>query len=112
MYSTQKTFDDHKESLDADQKGRLEEALGEAKKALEGEDAAAMDAAIAKLTEAAHSLAEKMYQQPAGAASDAEPGAAASGDAEDEVIDAEYVDVEESTEEPVEESKEESKEEN
>ena len=107
VYSTEKAFGDHKESLDADQKGRLEEALSDAKKALEGEDGAAMDAAIAKLTEASHSLAEKMYQQPAGAAPGADPGTAEPGDADDEVIDAEYVDVEESVDESVDESKEE-----
>ncbi|HTQ81490.1 MAG TPA: molecular chaperone DnaK, partial [Thermoanaerobaculia bacterium] len=72
------------------------------KKALEGEDTAAMERASQHLTQASHKLAEVMYQQQAqgGAGGAGNPGAGgpgagrpAGGSASDEVIDAEYVDV-------------------
>ncbi len=100
VYNTQKTYDEHKEKLGAAEKGQLEEALTEARKALEGEDTEAMEKAGERLTQASHKLAEVMYQQqsqggpgagPAGAGAKPSPGGA--GSTSDEVIDAEYVDV-------------------
>jgi len=98
IYQTEKTYDEHKEKLGPDQKGELERAIAEAKKALEGEQSAAdMEAAFERLTQASHKLAEVMYsQQPGGGAGPTGGGPAgagapgASGSA-DEVIDAEYV---------------------
>jgi molecular chaperone DnaK len=105
VYSTEKTYDEHKEKLGADEKGQLEQALAGAKKALEGEDAAAMEQAAQRLTEASHKLAEVMYRQQQGGGPDmGGPGAgpqggagggAGAGKSSDEVIDAEYVDVDE-----------------
>jgi molecular chaperone DnaK len=98
VYSTEKTYDEHKEKLGPDEKGELERALADAKKALEGDDASQMEAASERLTKASHKLAEVMYrqQQPgggeAGPASGGSAGASQpSGGASDEVIDAEYV---------------------
>jgi molecular chaperone DnaK len=100
VYNTQKTYDEHKEKLGAAEKGQLEEALTEARKALEGEDTEAMEKAGERLTQASHKLAEVMYQQqsqgapgagPSGAGAKPSPGGA--GSTSDEVIDAEYVDV-------------------
>ncbi|HEV8494164.1 MAG TPA: molecular chaperone DnaK, partial [Candidatus Angelobacter sp.] len=78
--------------------------VADAKKALEGTDAAAMNAAREKLTQASHKLAEAMYkaQQAAppadGSAAGPQAGApngAGQQEKKDEgVIDAEYVDVE------------------
>ena len=45
----------------------LETALADAKKALEGEDAAAMERAGQRLEQASHKLAEAMYRQAPGA---------------------------------------------
>jgi molecular chaperone DnaK len=106
VYSTEKTYDEHKEKLGPDEKGELERALADAKKALEGDDASAMDQAAERLTKASHKLAEVMYRQqqgggagptPGGAPGAGQPGGAGSGSAgsADEVIDAEYVDVDE-----------------
>ena len=56
-----------------------------------------MDAAVQKLTEASHKLAEHMYQQASPEAGT--EGAAAAPEQEgEEVIDAEYVDVDASKE--------------
>jgi molecular chaperone DnaK len=105
VYTTEKTYDEHKEKLGPDDKGRLEQAIADAKKALEGESTEAMEQAAERLTQVSHKMAEAIYQQPgagqpgtgatgapgAGAAGGGQPG----GGAADEVIDAEYVDVDE-----------------
>jgi molecular chaperone DnaK len=105
IYSTEKTFDEHKEKLGPEDKGELERAMSDAKKALEEGEAAAMEQATERLTKASHKLAEAMYRGQQGeaqaAGGPAGPGAAGSapgsapGGAADEVIDAEYVDVNE-----------------
>ena len=112
-YNTEKTYNEHKEKLGPDEKGQLEQALAEAKQALESEDTEKMQQATSKLEQASHKLAEKLYQGaaagagpgggdggaagggPGGAAGGGRPGAAGGGGASDEVIDAEYVDVDE-----------------
>src|SRR5215217_4321277 len=63
IYSTDKTYDEHKEKLGPDEKGELERAIADGRKALESEDTAAMEAAAERLTKAAHKLAEVMYSQ-------------------------------------------------
>jgi molecular chaperone DnaK len=105
IYTTEKPYDENKEKLGADEKGQVESALAEAKKTLEGDDVAAIQAAAGKLEQASHKLAEVIYKQTAqagqagGGAGDsgagAGGGAAPGGSAPegDEVIDAEYVDV-------------------
>jgi molecular chaperone DnaK len=97
VYSTEKSLGEHRDKLSPEDQSLLDGALAEAKTALEGGDAAAMDAAGQKLMEASHKLAEHMYAQTPpqdgpGAAAAADGGGAddAGGD---EVIDAEYVDV-------------------
>jgi molecular chaperone DnaK len=102
IYSTEKTFDEHKEKLGPDDKGELERAIAEARQALEGSETAAMEAAAERLTKASHKLAEVMYAQqqqgggqPGGGAPGAGDAGRPGGGASDEVIDAEYVDVDE-----------------
>ena len=99
FYTLEKTYDENKEKLGPDEKGELESALADAKKALEGEPTAAvMEAAAERLTKASHKLAEVMYQQQQNAAGGPSTGGPAGGGAtppsgasSDEVIDAEYV---------------------
>jgi molecular chaperone DnaK len=97
---------EHGDKISGSERGDVENALADAKKAIEGGDKAAMDSAREKLTAASHKLAEQMYkatQAGPGAAPGAGPtdghGAASgtngTGQKKDEgVIDAEYVDVE------------------
>ncbi|MCP3957614.1 MAG: molecular chaperone DnaK [bacterium] len=102
VYSTEKSLGEHKDKLGAADVGQLEEALEGAKKALESDEVSEIEAATQKLTEASHRLAEVMYQaagqdQAEGGGNgspDADAGAADAAD--DDVIDAEYVDVDES----------------
>ncbi|HYU31752.1 MAG TPA: molecular chaperone DnaK [Thermoanaerobaculia bacterium] len=103
IYSTEKTYNEHKEKLGPDEKGQLEQALEQARKALESEDSGQMEQAAERLTQASHKLAEAMYRQGQGAGAPGEGAAEAGapgggqprGGAADEVIDAEYVDVDE-----------------
>ncbi|MEE2776147.1 MAG: molecular chaperone DnaK [Acidobacteriota bacterium] len=97
VYATEKSLGEHSDKLSPEDRGTLESALADAKTALEGDDNAAMDAAVQKLTEASHKLAEHMYQQASPEAGT--EGAAAAPEQEgEEVIDAEYVDVDASKE--------------
>jgi molecular chaperone DnaK len=103
VYATNKTFEEHKDKLEPEPRAALENALAEAKKALEGEDTDAMERAGAQLEQASHKLAEAMYRQAPGAGAQAgaegsSGGGAAGGPggAGEDVIDAEYVDVDKS----------------
>jgi molecular chaperone DnaK len=103
VYSIEKMLREHGDKISQSERGDVEAALADAKKALEGGDKAAMSNARQRLTQASHKLAEQMYRatQP-GAAPDAGAGPTAgaapgggNGKTRDEgVIDAEYVDVE------------------
>ncbi len=88
VYSTEKTLEEHKEKLAADQRGDVERALEEAKAALESDDLATMQAAGQKLTQASHKLAEAMYRDQ-GTQGPAGPTTPSAG--QDDVIDAEVV---------------------
>jgi molecular chaperone DnaK len=101
VYATEKTFEEHKDKLDPEPRATLETAIADAKKALEGEDSEAMERAGQQLEQASHKLAEAMYRQAPGAGAQAGPGpsggSASSGpSASEDVIDAEYVDVDKS----------------
>jgi molecular chaperone DnaK len=110
VYNIEKMLREHGDKISGDEKGNVESALAEAKKALEGTDTAAMNAARDRLTQASHKLAEAMYKsaqgQPGAAPTDGQAqgapgagggnGAAGQQQKKDEgVIDAEYVDVDE-----------------
>ncbi len=107
VFNVEKSFSEHKEKLDSGAAGDIETAISEAKEALKGEDTEAINNAFEKLQTASHKLAEVLYSQ-AGAAPTEEAAtdeqassASASGDStsstggDDNVIDAEYVDVDE-----------------
>jgi molecular chaperone DnaK len=105
IYSTEKILKENREKVSEADASALDEALSKAKTTLEGtSESSELNAAAEELTKASHRLAEIMYQKTAeqGASQgEAAGGAGPSGpDAqqgeekkEDEVIDAEYVDV-------------------
>ncbi|MGA2207368.1 MAG: molecular chaperone DnaK [Terracidiphilus sp.] len=109
VYNIEKMLKESGDKVAAADKSEVEAALAEAKKTLEGSASTAdLRAANEKLTHASHKLAEAMYKASsaqgqsgstdagAGAAGEA-PGGATGGETkkEGEVIDAEYVDVDE-----------------
>jgi len=104
LYQTEKNLAEHGGDLDAESKSALESAVADAKKALEGGDAATMQSATEALTKAQHKLAEKMYQKAAeGGASaggktdgdGAAAGAAGARPGGDDVVDADFEEVKE-----------------
>ena len=111
VYSVEKTAEENKDKLDEAASGELEAAIAEAKTALAGEDVDAMNNAFDRLQTASHKLAEALYSQTATApdeapadeqastASAGADGGSATASDEGDVIDAEYVDVEEDKEE-------------
>lgn len=97
IYTTAKTLEEHGDKLGGAEKERVEKALESARGALESDDKETIDAAAAELTQASHKLAEVMYEESAKTASGgSEEGAAASEGDDGEVIDAEFVDADES----------------
>ena len=104
VYQIEKMLKESGDKISGSDRGDVENALADAKKALESNDKAQMEKARETLTQASHKLAEQMYKsaqaQPAPGAgptpeAGAEPGANGAGQKKDEgVIDAEYVDVE------------------
>ena len=95
VYQTEKTLGEHKDKLDAGAIGEIESALADAKKALEGDDAATMEQASQRLMQAAQKIGEVIYKDAGAAGAEPPPGADAGGK-DDDVIDAEYVDVDSS----------------
>ncbi|HZR33188.1 MAG TPA: molecular chaperone DnaK [Terriglobales bacterium] len=108
VYSVEKMLREHGDKISGSERGDVENAVADAKKALESNDKDQMTRARDTLTQASHKLAEQMYRgaQPQGApGAGAQPGAAGPGPQpnangggskkEGEVIDAEYVDVDE-----------------
>jgi molecular chaperone DnaK len=88
------------DKISAAERGDVENAIADAKKALESNDKTEMDRARERLTQVSHKLAEQMYrsaqpqQGPTAGQAQAPPGdGKAKGD--DGVVDAEYVDVDE-----------------
>ena len=95
VYSTEKTFNENREKLDPAEASNFESTIADAKKALESNDAAAMNEAAQRVEQASHKLAEAIYKGTASASSGStggEPGGGAQGGKEEDVIDTEYVD--------------------
>ena len=109
IYQIEKMLRENGDKISGSERGDVENALADAKKAVEGGDLATMKTAMQNLQNASHKLAEAMYKQaapqgqPAGEAQSGPTGGASSGGdhggngsaKKDDVIDAEYVDVDE-----------------
>ena len=87
-YSTEQTVKELGDKVPADMKKQAEDAVAEARKALDGTDVDAIKAAGDKLQEVGHKLAEVVYSS---AQADAAAGdAAAQQGGSDDVVDADY----------------------
>ena len=100
IHSTEAQLKEHGDKVSADVKAEIETALVEAKTAVEGGDAATMTAKTEALTQAAMKLGQAIYEQAqaaggAGASAGAEAVAAEAKPAEDDVVDAEFSEVDE-----------------
>src|SRR5437868_7490757 len=85
VYQIEKMLKEQGDKISGSDRGDVENALADAKKALESNDKAQMDRARETLTQASHKLAEQMYKaaqasQPTPGAEQAGAGPAPSGD--------------------------------
>jgi molecular chaperone DnaK len=107
VYNIEKMLREQGDKISGSDRGDVENAVADAKKALESNDKAQMDKARETLTAASHKLAEQMYKaaqaNPAAAPGAGPTPGSNTGDAsgngqakkkDEGVIDAEYVDVE------------------
>jgi molecular chaperone DnaK len=97
IHSVRKSMKEMGDALPADEKSKIEAAIGDLESAIKGDDKDAITGKTQTLVEASHKLAEQMYakagsEQPAGgeAADDKAKGAA-----KDNVVDAEFEEVKE-----------------
>jgi len=100
VYSVEKNVKEFGDKIDAAEKGRIEEAIGRVKKAIEGDDLEAIKKAQDELTTASHKLAEAMYAKTAtgqpgadGAHGSAQGGQQGSAKKDDDVVDADFEEV-------------------
>jgi molecular chaperone DnaK len=100
IYSTEKLVNESRDKLpEAEAKG-IDDAIAEAKKVLEEGSADQLEQALERLTQASHQVASILYQSSSAEGGGTAPGGeTATGDdgssagVDDDVIDAEYVDV-------------------
>ena len=90
VHSTEKALAEHGDKVTADEKAAIETALAEAKTALEGDDAEAINTKSQALIQASIKLGEAMYKAQAGGEAGSEE---ASAPADDGVVDAEFEEV-------------------
>jgi len=95
-YNLEKLLKENRDKIGEEEARPIEEAVAEARKAAEGEDAAALKSAVDRLTGLSHKLAETLYRKT-GAPPEGGPGPGAappSGSPDsgrpDDVVDAEY----------------------
>ena len=94
VYTTEKAVKEHGDKVDEEIKKGIETALEELKTAMEGDDPEAIKSKTEALATASHKLSEVMYQQAQG---EAEAGGEEAGSDEqnDDVVDAEFEEVDE-----------------
>ena len=63
LYSTEKNLSEHGDKIGEDDKTKITEAIAGLRKAMEGDDPAAIETATQTLTTASHKLAEEMYKK-------------------------------------------------
>jgi molecular chaperone DnaK len=105
IYNIEKTLKEHRDKVGEEEAKNIETAIADTKKAMGGGSTEEINAATDKLTAASHKLAEAMYKASAaspgsdgaGASPGAGPGAGSGPSADskkkDDVVDAEFVDV-------------------
>ena len=93
VYTTEKAVKEHGDKVDEETKKAIETALEDLKKAMEGDDPEEIKSKTEALATASHKLSEVMYQQAQSEADAGDEGAADSEDQNDDVVDAEFEEV-------------------
>ncbi|MFH1115555.1 MAG: molecular chaperone DnaK [Pseudomonadota bacterium] len=100
VYATEKSLKEYGGKVDAASKSAIEAAIAKTKTAMEGNELGPIKSAMEELQQAAHKLAEAMYQQASAGAGAAGPeagaqGAGPSGKPDEDVVDADFEEVKE-----------------
>jgi len=96
VHATEKQVQEHGDKIDAGLKGEIEAAIAEAKTAIESGDAEAIKAKSQALTDLAMKMGQQIYQsEQAQGESAAGSDGGSSGPAEENVVDAEFSEVDE-----------------
>jgi molecular chaperone DnaK len=104
IYSTEKSLKEMGDKVDAETKGKVDDAVEKLKKAMEGSDAEEIQKRTEELTQASHKLAEAMYQKASASEAGQQGGQGAGGAgeqsaaADEDVVDADYEEVKEDKE--------------
>jgi molecular chaperone DnaK len=105
VYNVEKTLKEHRDKISDGDAKNIEAAIEDVKKSINENDPDKLNAATDRLTQASHKLAEAMYKstsgqpggQPGPEAGGGQPGgngaAGGPGGGKDDVVDAEFVDV-------------------
>ncbi|WP_447976995.1 molecular chaperone DnaK [Candidatus Nitrospira bockiana] len=95
IYSTEKNLTEHGDKIGEDEKTKIKDAIASVRKAMEGDDPAAIESAIQSLTTASHKLAEEMYKKASAGATAGTGAEQGNGGAktEEKVVDAEFEEV-------------------
>jgi molecular chaperone DnaK len=103
VYNVEKMLRESGDKISGAERGDVENAVADARKALDSNDKRTMDQAREKLTQASHKLAEQLYKTAQGQSNARRPSAGATPEADGQtdgqtkkdegVIDAEYEDV-------------------
>jgi len=90
-YQVEKTVGENREKLPVGDLSRIDAAIADVRKALEGDDLARIKQATEELTRQSHAIAERLYQGSQGAqGSQGSQGSREANVKEGEVVDAEY----------------------
>ena len=97
VHATTKQLEEHGDKIDASLKSEVEEKIAAVKSALEGGEAEAINSAAQDLTQSAMKMGQSIYEkEQANASAPADEAASGSeGGAEEEVVDAEFSEVDE-----------------
>jgi molecular chaperone DnaK len=92
-YQTEKLVKEHGEKLGDDDRKAIDDAVAAVRKAKEGDDASAIEAALEKMQQASYKLSEILYksqQKSAEGAPEGDAGPTGGKGGDDEVIDADF----------------------
>ena len=92
IHAAEKTLSDLGEKASSEERQAVENAIADLKTAMEGDSKEAIETKTAALTEASGGLAQKLYAEQEASAGAGEEGAA-EGKADDDVVDAEFEEV-------------------
>ena len=110
IYSTEKSLNEHRDKIDPESAQKIEQAIAATREAVKGGSVEQIREAVKNLTEASHKLAEAMYAAqasgaggsdgsgsgagfPSGAGGGDGSGSSAGSGTDDDVVDAEFVDI-------------------